>query len=431
MPKLNKEPKTSISREVEVTMLTNNLPPNVLPPLPGSRPASKLDQGKDTFDLLPLSKSVAYTAVYEDAVEQLAVLGDIAPAMGKLEGKPQIGEDIARLIKEQKSLETRHQELLENQEQYKASNDPISLKQCESAIFEIQRELQICSQALSRSMKAHPSSSENLLKIQNERTIVHTLLVRAQSDIKDGKFDVLVNTVQEEHKKKHTLENTINKQSEASELLRELQRELANEERLLEEELNDRNQVIQQLKDTIQEINALTTSEQKYIKKETKAHENSVKQRCQSKESALIETRGILIKKLELEKRCNLKTVDYLTRQREIMEKQIQDWMAMYEEDTEAKTLELETLKQKRSQDLDRFEELVAAYEELEKVVEEDRVAREREAEEHRIQENRLRACTRIQRWWRKKLEAKKNAAAKSAKKGGKGKGKKEKKGKK
>jgi hypothetical protein len=149
----------------------------------------------------------------------------------------------------------------------------------------------------------------------------------------------------------------------------------------------------------------LTTSEQKYIKKETKAHEASVRQRCQAKEGQLVEDQQQTIKKLQLETRAHEVIADFLTRQRKTLEGQIQDWMAKYEEDTEAKANELEALKQKRSQDLDKFEELVAAYEELEKIVEEDRQNKQREAEERRIQTERTNAAVKVQRWWRRQIQ--------------------------
>lgn len=194
----------------------------------------------------------------------------------------------------------------------------------------------------------------------------------------------------------------------ASQALKTLQKELANEKKLLEDETNDRDQVVQQLKDTIQEINVLTNSEQKYIKKETKAHENSVRQRCQHEENMLLEEKNMLEKRIEQEKKAHDKIVDFLTRQRDNLERQIQDWMAKYEEDTEAKVGELEALKQKRSQDLDKFEELLQAYEELERIVEEDKHNKLIEAERIRTEKLRAQAATKIQRWYKRKLEAKK-----------------------
>jgi hypothetical protein len=201
---------------------------------------------------------------------------------------------------------------------------------------------------------------------------------------------------------------TIRKQSlgfrenDALETLKELQKELANEKKLLQDETNDRNQVIQQLKDTIQEINALTVSEQKYIKKEVKARENSVKLSCTHREAQLQQEKRILLQKIEQERLAHEKTMAFLQSQRGELEKSIQEWMMHYETDTEAKTLELEQLKTRRAQDLDKFEELVLTFESLEKIVEDDRKLRAQEAEDHKYALKRLEAAATIQFWFRK-----------------------------
>lgn len=216
-------------------------------------------------------------------------------------------------------------------------------------------------------------------------------------------------------------------ENEASELLKDLQRELLNEKKLLEDESNDRIQVIQQLKDTVQEINALTSSEQKYVKKEIKAHEASVRQQCQTKEQSLSETRALLQKKIEVETRVHEKIIEFLSRQREDMEKSIQEWMNKYEEDTEAKSNELEALKQSRTTDLDKFEELMASYEEISKVVEEDKALKLLEAEAARSKKLKDDAGARITRWWKRVLakRAAEKAAKAASKKSAKGKKKK------
>jgi DNA-binding transcriptional regulator YbjK len=186
------------------------------------------------------------------------------------------------------------------------------------------------------------------------------------------------------------------------ETLKELQRELANEKKLIHDETNDRNQVIQQLKDTIQEINSLTVSEQKYIKKEVKAHENSVKMNCSYRESQLVKEKELLLKKLEQENLVHEKIMSFLASERDDLEKSIQEWMVHYEEDTEAKAQELEMLKAKRTSDLDKFEELVAQYESLEKVVDEDRRQRAQEQEEQILAKKKEKAAVMIQKWYRK-----------------------------
>jgi hypothetical protein len=185
-------------------------------------------------------------------------------------------------------------------------------------------------------------------------------------------------------------------------MLRELHRELANEKRLIQEEMNDRSNVIQQLKDTIQEINSLTVSEQKYIKKEVKAHEQSVKLNCQHREAALKAQQSLLKKKIEQEQKAHEKIIVYLSDQRKVLESQIQEWMDKYETDIEAKTNELELLKQQRTRDIDKFEEMVTMYETLERIVDEDKALKAKDAEEKTRLAAKARAALVIQKWYRK-----------------------------
>ncbi|KAJ3330075.1 hypothetical protein HDU76_006469 [Blyttiomyces sp. JEL0837] len=367
--------------------------------------------------LLP-AKSIAYIAIFEDALDQLAVIEDISPELlGKGGGDLRMkGNELPKILKDRAILD---------------GHFPDALNEGPMAKLKAQGNPKVkhhSSNQVRNSKSHHSNTTQNLLKIQSERTALQSLIMKTIRELKEDKFESLINTVEEEKKKRNTLQNTINRENEASELQRELQKELANERKLLEEETNDRNQVIQQLKDTIQEINGLTNSEQKYIKKETKAHESSVRQRCQTNEIQMLEDKSIKDKGLDLENRVHNVIVDFLTRQRKTLDTQIQDWMTKYEEDTEAKANELEALKQKRSQDLDKFEELVSAYEELEKIVEEDRQNKQREAEERRVLQERSNACIKIQRWWRKifaRLQ-KSKATAKSAKKPSKKEGKKD-----
>ncbi|EGF76581.1 hypothetical protein BATDEDRAFT_92540 [Batrachochytrium dendrobatidis JAM81] len=387
-----------------------------LPPLP-SRPNSKVANEYNSDELptpalmhgvtastgntIPIPKAQAYIAIFEDALDQLAVLGDITPEAFKTDNK-QISEKITRILFEQRALQERYQELLFEQDQQRTQSNKPKLKEIQTTIADVFSQLQA---SLARHLKAHPSVAQNLLKIQQERTAFQSLLFRLIHELRDSRFDSLIFTVEEEYKKRNALQHTINRENDASDMLKELQRDLGNEKKLIQDEITDRNQVIQQLKDTIQEINTLTASEQKYIKKEVKAHENSVRLQCQEKESELVEEKMLLRKRLNQERLAHQKIVEFLNHQRNALEKEIQEWMIRYEEDTEAKSVELEALKQKRSQDLDRFEELVVAYEALEKIVDEDKLVRAKEIEEQKRQQTYTAACVKIQRWFRKRKQ--------------------------
>ncbi|KAH6584010.1 hypothetical protein BASA61_007772 [Batrachochytrium salamandrivorans] len=409
-------------------MMSTPLPP--LPSLPGRRRSHVLhDIPNDIPDIsvptatgapasfgnrLSATKAQAYISIFEDALDQLAVLGDITPEALKTDNK-QLSEKISRILFEQRTLQEKYQELLLEQNQYHSPANKLKLKDNQVVMAEVRN-------SYNQIHKAHPSVAQNLLKIQQERSALQSLLSRSIRELRNGRFDSLASTVEDEYKKRNTLQHTIDRENDASDMLKELQLELANEKKLIQDEISDRNQVIQQLKDTIQEINALTASEQKYIKKEVKAHENSVRLQCTKKETELCEAKLLLQKRLDQEQLAHDKIVDFLGHQRRDLEGEIQKWMIKYEEDTEAKAAELEALKLQRSQDLDRFEELAVSYEALEKMVDEDKLASAKEAEDLRLQQAYSTASIKIQRWYRKRKEQRALLmAAKAPTKSGKG----------
>ena len=360
-------------------------------------------------NLLPSPKCQAYIAIFEDALDQLAVLGDITPELHNKNDKL-LGDNITKLLKDQRILQDQYASVVQGQDSLKALPNKSLYKQGQMEILNLNNGIRSSTQALAKRLKSHPSVVQNLLKIQQERNSLQTLISKTIRDLKECRFESLINAVEEEYRKKNILQNTINRENEAYELLKGLQGELANEKKLLEDEANDRNQVIQQLKDTIQEINALTVSEQKYIKKEIKAHENSVRQQCQTKENGLVDMKSNLLKKTEIETRVHEKIIDFLDRQRQNLEISIQDWMAKYEEDTERKANELEFLRQNRTNDLDKFEELMIKYDELQKIVEDDRLNKERIEKEQKWLKKLNKAAGKIQRLWRNYIKKRKES---------------------
>ncbi|KAJ1339825.1 hypothetical protein BSLG_005563 [Batrachochytrium salamandrivorans] len=361
-------------------MMSTPLPP--LPSLPGRRRSHVLhDIPNDIPDIsvptatgapasfgnrLSATKAQAYISIFEDALDQLAVLGDITPEALKTDNK-QLSEKISRILFEQRTLQEKYQELLLEQNQYHSPANKLKLKDNQVVMAEVKEQLQSNTQALARHLKAHPSVAQNLLKIQQERSALQSLLSRSIRELRNGRFDSLASTVEDEYKKRNTLQHTIDRENDASDMLKELQLELANEKKLIQDEISDRNQVIQQLKDTIQEINALTASEQKS---------------------------SLHMIRLSIFWAINVGILKERSKR-----------MIKYEEDTEAKAAELEALKLQRSQDLDRFEELAVSYEALEKMVDEDKLASAKEAEDLRLQQTYSTASIKIQRWYRKRKE--------------------------
>jgi len=342
-----------------------------------------LDFQDDLDIVLPGYKCHAYISIFEDAINQLAVLADVVP-LGYQSG-PKENDKISKVLKNRRDA---NQE--ENDKENSNTNTQMNI-------------------------------TNNMLKIQSERNFINNLFTKTINELKENKFQSLVRTVIDEYDKKNRYKNTINKANEASELLKELQSKLSSEKILLEEETNERNQVIQQLKDTIQEISTLTASEQKYIKKETKANEASVKGICQKEESILLEKKHLLQKKIEHEQNAHNRIVAFLERQRTELEKQIEEWMQKYEHDIENKCQQIQDVQSQLEQDTEEFENLIQKYEELETMVQEDREQQQQLEYQQKLNELRTEAARKIQRWWRR-IYRNKKGKLKSSKKGKKGK---------
>ena len=85
---------------------------------------------------------------------------------------------------------------------------------------------------------------------------------------------------------------------------------------LLEEELAVCQEAAQDLRDTISEVTVASAVEQKFIRKDTIAHEESARQQCTSIENKLLEEREFRLQKLHLENIAHEKIMEFLTRQR-------------------------------------------------------------------------------------------------------------------
>ena len=64
---------------------------------------------------------------------------------------------------------------------------------------------------LGRLLKTHPSVAQNLLKIQQEQRSLQTLISKSIRELSEGRFESLIHMVEEEYKKRNTLQNTVNR----------------------------------------------------------------------------------------------------------------------------------------------------------------------------------------------------------------------------
>ncbi|XP_022801444.1 IQ domain-containing protein G-like [Stylophora pistillata] len=378
--------------------------------------------------------TIHISAVLEDCIDQLAILGHIMPPSleGKQDAAQIVDDELGQILRDQRDLESRY-EVLVNQRDDPNSNNRGLLKVQDLQAHSVAKSLRENTNALNRSFKQNPLTNDSLSKIQADRKFLQDVMEETLEEIVTRKsFDSLVRAVNKEKEKKAGLQQTILKEEESRKLVKTLQRQLLEVKKEKESEIQQRNEMIAHLKDQLQEMKAKTSMEGKYIKKDAEVRVSCTQKRCQQGENSLKEDLETLHYKIDEEARVNSEIETYLRQHHQILEEKVEYWMDKYDRDVEQKQHELDVLKASKANDLAKLQELTQKYSEYEKVVIEDRVAKEQARRKAEQELEELKSAVKIQSWWRgtmvrkqlgpysKKKKKKGKKGKKSGKKGGK-----------
>lgn len=378
--------------------------------------------------------TIHISAVLEDCIDQLAILGHIMPPSleGKQDAAQIVDDELGQILRDQRDLESRY-EVLVNQRDDPNSNNRGLLKVQDLQAHSVAKSLRENTNALNRSFKQNPLTNDSLSKIQADRKFLQDVMEETLEEIVTRKsFDSLVRAVNKEKEKKAGLQQTILKEEESRKLVKTLQRQLLEVKKEKESEIQQRNEMIAHLKDQLQEMKAKSSMEGKYIKKDAEVRVSCTQKRCQQGENSLKEDLETLHYKIDEEARVNSEIETYLRQHHQILEEKVEYWMDKYDRDVEQKQHELDVLKASKANDLAKLQELTQKYSEYEKVVIEDRVAKEQARRKAEQELEELKSAVKIQSWWRgtmvrkqlgpysKKKKKKGKKGKKSGKKGGK-----------
>ncbi|CAH3192332.1 unnamed protein product [Porites evermanni] len=215
--------------------------------------------------------AVHISAVLEDCVDQLAILGHIMP--NSLEGRPEaaqiVDDELGQILQDQRFLESRYEMLMANKDDPSSTNKSQLRVVDDGQIQSVAKSLRESTNALNRSFRQNPLTSDSLSKIQADRKFLQDIMEETLDEVVSCKsFDALLRAVNTEKEKKAGLQQTILKEEESRRLVKSLQRQLIEVKREKESEIQQRNEMIAHLKDQLQEMKAKTSMEGKYIKKD-------------------------------------------------------------------------------------------------------------------------------------------------------------------
>ena len=383
---------------------------------------------------LGVIESARISAVVEEALEKLSFLASITPdVMAHRDELSQIvGDEITRIIQEQRGLETRYEQLIGQRTALKALSNKSKFNANQEQVKEVARALRESTKELCRNLKGNPNIAENLSKIQTERSSLQNLLSKTLRELRESSFSTLTTTVEEEKARNDMIREVIAKEKEVSAAVKKLQADLANEKQQHEQEVEERNEIIGKLKEELVAVRTKSSIETKYLHKVARARGQSLNRAYNAETTELEQQIWHVKKELEIEVRANGETEDFLKKKQSHLQKEIQTWMVQYDTDIEEQERILEQLKEQRAADLIKLNDYTERESrELEEKARREEAARQKaqaERERRQEEERNIWAATLTQALWRGYLARKAAAGGKKGKKGKKGKGGKKKK---
>lgn len=387
-------------------------------------------------DRLHVVEAQRIIAVLEDTAEKLNFLDSITPDVlqHRDELSKFIGDEIARTMSEQKTLESRYEQLIEQRASMKGMVNKTKYKEVQEEIQDVSRALRESTNNLVRSLKENPNVSGNLIKVQRDRTELHDLLIRCIQELHDrASYNTVTYKVDEENNSRLRLQQLRSREKSLRETVSKLEETLADEQSSYQRTISEQKQAIMRLKEQLQGVKGSTSIDARFVRRETLAHVSAIWREYKLKERVLENKLNDLENKLVTEGVVQEDTKEYLGRKQKSLIEEVAHWEAKYENDVGEMDAQIKKLTAKRTALLEKLSFVKTRREkelddEMRQKMEADRTVlmrKEKEATEKR-QNSASRVIQKMMRVYlkrKKELDAIKGEG-KKGKSGGKGKGK-------
>lgn len=302
-----------------------------------------------------------------------------------------MGDEISRIIQEQRDLERRYEELIAARGQLKGLCNKAKFMDTQKEIQDVAHRLKESNKSLCRNLKENPNVQGNLLKMQAERSQVQEWLEETKTDLLDMSFANLVAKVEAERREQERLGEVKKKEKEASQTVKQLEAELHREYAENEKATKSANQEIKELKEELQKNKTISDIEFKFEEKKLRAREEALLRIHAQVEKKLLEHLEELQQAQEIEHTVHEKAQTFLEDRVEELQQMKAQWEREHQKEQSNREDEQMSLEQRR--------EIV--HKELKDLEE----RRREEAESHRKKEEEMRNAVHIEKQRRLQLQ--------------------------
>lgn len=302
-----------------------------------------------------------------------------------------MGDEISRIIQEQRDLERKYEERIAARGQLKGLCNKAKFMETQREIQEVAHKLKESNKSLCRNLKENPNVQGNLIKMQQERWQVTEWLEETKKELGEMSFAILVSKVEQERREQERLSEVKRKEQKNSQAVKDLEDDLQRERSDHEKETKIANQEIKELKEELQKNKTISDIEYKFEEKKLSA-----------REKALLRIHDQMLQKLEKEEERLKQAQDMETQVHErahaFLDQRIKHlydeniaWTKDHEKEVDNRTVELDMLKERRA----------AAHQELAELEE----RRGLEADSYKEKENEMRNAVLVEKQRREQYQ--------------------------
>jgi IQ domain-containing protein G len=318
-----------------------------------------------TSALNPL-EAMRAAAVLSSALERLAFLPAVTPDVLAHRGEVSalVGDEISRIINEQRALEQRYDTLIGVRVNLRGLANKSKFKEVQEEIAQVSADLRESLRNLCRALKDNPDIADSLALVGEERDALQALLARTLSDVKDGgHFRSLADFVQREREQRERLAEIARREDAAAREVDVLAATLKEEEDRHAYEAELKRAEINTLKERLRKLKVDTTMTLRFSRKEVAARNETLGRQFAGDEGEVAKEIEELKSQLAQESAAHETTLELLKREQEEYAKKVEEWKGRHAADMAAKAEELVKVTAARDEQRLKLEALQDRYE--------------------------------------------------------------------
>lgn len=293
--------------------------------------------------LRPLD-ALCVAAAVEDGLDRLRILQSLTPQVvaQRDELSNILGDTVASIIKEQKAGEKKYEELIKQRATLKTNANKTRYKKNQEEIQEQARKLQNLTRDLCKRLRESPNVSENLTKIQVERSKLITYYEAFRSELLEKKsFSFIAQKVAKKKAKYENWQQVISTDKEMLAKIEQLNNEIKTTEQQMVDKLESLDESIKTTKDQLILIQTQTDAEKAKRDDEIKAKLEANQKMKDLNQSALVKKVRAAVLQIENESNVHAKISEYFERRMN----EIQDLKAQWNTKYDMQSSQLKQLK--------------------------------------------------------------------------------------